>query len=159
MADTSFRKYLEEKIIQNPTLKQELEKARRAIGIAHQVYKLRKERGLTQKELAKQIGISQSNIARIESADYNHYTPATLYKVKRGLNVDLISSEQPNKLIADNSLSTFKRFNIAAGDSGGFSTLAIGTVNNVIRKETVDMMPRVESDSEASAGQFFYQRL
>lgn len=133
MSNTSFDKYLEEKIKKKPTLKEELEKVDRAVEIAYQIYSLRKKKGLTQSQLAKTIGVSQSNIARIENADYNHYTMRTLYKVAKGLDADLNifinSPEQTNKLIcAYNSFPTSQNF-IFAGTSGEYFLSGRATFN------------------------------
>lgn len=72
-----------------PFAKEEMEKAGKAIDIAYQIYDLRKISGLTQTELAKLVGTKQSNIARIESADYTGYTLKTLEKVTKALKARL----------------------------------------------------------------------
>lgn len=73
----------------DPTLKEDMEKAGRAWDIAFQMYDLRKKAGLTQTQLAKLVGTQQSNIARIESADYTGYTFKTLEKVAKALKARL----------------------------------------------------------------------
>ena len=73
----------------DPSLKEEMEKAGRAWDIAFQIYDLRKKSGLTQTQLAKLVKTSQSNIARIESADYEGYTFKTLEKVTQALKAKL----------------------------------------------------------------------
>lgn len=73
----------------DPSLKEDLDKAGRAWDIAFQIYDLRKQAGLTQTRLAKLVGTRQSNIARIESADYTGYTLKTLEKVTKALNAKL----------------------------------------------------------------------
>lgn len=81
---------LTEKLLkQDPSLKEEFEKADRAIDIAYQIYDLRKKAGLTQTQLAKLVHTSQSNIARIESADYTSYTWKTLEKITKALKARL----------------------------------------------------------------------
>lgn len=81
---------LTEKLLkQDPSLKEEFEKAGRAWDIAFQIYDLRKKSGLTQKQLARLVGTKQSNIARIESADYTGYTFKTLEKVTKALKARL----------------------------------------------------------------------
>lgn len=81
---------LEEKLLkQNPALKEEFERADRAWDIAFQIYDLRKKSGLTQTQLAKLVKTSQSNIARIESADYTGYTFKTLERVTKALKAKL----------------------------------------------------------------------
>lgn len=79
-----------EKILKkDPSFKEKLEKAGQAWDIAIQIYDLRKKAGLTQKQLAELIGTKQSNIARIESADYTGYTFQTLEKVTKVLKAKL----------------------------------------------------------------------
>ena len=81
---------LTEKLLkQDPTLKEEMDKADRAWDIAFQIYNLRKKSGLTQTQLAKLVKTSQSNIARIESADYTGYTFKTLEKVTKAFKARL----------------------------------------------------------------------
>src|SRR3990167_2410669 len=84
-----FDKYLEKALKRDPSLKERLEKADRAWDIAFQVYGLRKKAGLTQIQLAKLVGTRQSNIARIESADYTGYTFKTLEKITKALQARL----------------------------------------------------------------------
>lgn len=76
-------------IKQDPCFAGEMEKAGRAWDIAFQIYDLRKKSGLTQTQLAKLVKTSQSNIARIESADYTGYTFKTLEKVTKALKARL----------------------------------------------------------------------
>jgi len=81
---------LTEKLIkQDPAFKEELDKAGRAWDIAFQIYDLRKKSGLTQTQLAKLVKTNQSNIARIEAADYTGYTFKTLEKVTKALKAKL----------------------------------------------------------------------
>ena len=81
---------LTEKLLkQDPNFQERLDKADRAWDIAFQIYDLRKKSGLTQTQLAKLVKTSQSNIARIESADYTGYTFKTLEKVTKALKAKL----------------------------------------------------------------------
>lgn len=82
-------KLLEKWIKEDPSFQEKLDKAGRAWDLAFQIYDLRKKAGLTQTQLARLVGTSQSNIARIESADYTGYTFKTLDKVTRALNAKL----------------------------------------------------------------------
>ena len=92
---------LEEKLLkQDPTLAEEFERAGRAWDIAFQIYDLRQKAKLTQKQLAELVGTRQSNIARIESADYTGYTLKTLEKVTRALRAKMeirIVADEENK--------------------------------------------------------------
>ena len=47
------------------------EEVRRRIALASEIYKRRKELQLSQQELAKKVGATQSIISEIERADYN----------------------------------------------------------------------------------------
>lgn len=81
---------LTEKLLkQDPTFREEFEKADQAWDIAFQIYDLRKKAGLTQTQLAKLVGTRQANIARVESADYTGYTLKTLEKVTKALKARL----------------------------------------------------------------------
>lgn len=86
---TDFDQYVEEMIKKHPSLKEGLKRADRAWDIAFQIINLRERAGLTQKELAGLVGTKQSNIARIESADYTGYTWKTLEKITKALKARL----------------------------------------------------------------------
>lgn len=79
--DRTIEKVLKE----DPSFQKELDKADRAWDIAFQIYDLRKAAGLTQAQLAKLVGTKQSNIARIESADYTAHSLTTLDKIAKAL--------------------------------------------------------------------------
>ena len=79
--DRTIEKILKE----DPSFKDKLDRAGQAWDIAFQIYDLRKKSRLTQTQLAKLVRTSQSNIARIESADYTGYTFKTLEKVTKAL--------------------------------------------------------------------------
>ena len=81
---------LTEKLLkQDPSFQEELDRADRAWDIAFQIHDLREQAGLTQKQLADLVGTKQSNIARIEDADYTGYTLKTLEKVANALKAKL----------------------------------------------------------------------
>lgn len=92
-----------EKILkQDPSFAEELDKAGQAWDIAFQIYDLRKKARLTQKQLAELVGTKQSNIARIESAEYTGYTFTTLEKVTKALHARLeirIVSEKNKRIV------------------------------------------------------------
>lgn len=76
---------LEKILKEDPSFQEGLDKADRAWDIAFQIINLREKAGLTQKELAELVGTKQSNIARLESADYTSYTQKTLEKIAKAL--------------------------------------------------------------------------
>ncbi len=51
------------------------------MDVAEQVYALRIKAGLTQKELAKRVGTSESVICRLEDAAYNRHSLAMLRRI------------------------------------------------------------------------------
>ncbi len=82
---TNFDQYVEDMIKKHPSLKEGLKRADRAWDIAFQIMNLREKAGLTQKQLAELVHTKQSNISRIESADYTGYTWKTLEKITKAL--------------------------------------------------------------------------
>jgi len=72
-------------INKDPGVLKELKNLEPEYKIISQLITLRKEKKLTQKELAELIGDKQSNISRLESGDYNP-TIAKLKKIAECLN-------------------------------------------------------------------------
>ncbi len=58
-----------------------LQRERENLNIAEQIYNLRTELGLSQKQLADLVGTTQSVISRLEDADYNGHSLAMLRKI------------------------------------------------------------------------------
>lgn len=85
----SFDQYISKKILNDLSLRKDLEDAEQAVSIAQQLYDLRKNRGLTQTQFAKLIGVSQPNIARLESGDYKSYSLKTLNKAAVALKSEI----------------------------------------------------------------------
>jgi transcriptional regulator with XRE-family HTH domain len=86
MQKNSFDEYIAKEIQKKPGLEKDIRDAVQAFSIAQQLYDLRKSRGLTQAEFAKSIGVSQPNVARLESGDYKSYSIRTLNKAVAALN-------------------------------------------------------------------------
>jgi len=68
-----------------PSRQAELENARASAEVARRIYELRAEAGLTQKQLARLVGTSQSVIFRLESDDYEGHSLAMLRRVASAL--------------------------------------------------------------------------
>ncbi|MCL2662031.1 MAG: helix-turn-helix domain-containing protein [Oscillospiraceae bacterium] len=66
----SFREDLKERL-KDPDFAREYKALEPEYEIIKQIIMTRNEQNLTQKELAKRIGIKQSNISRLESGSYN----------------------------------------------------------------------------------------
>jgi transcriptional regulator with XRE-family HTH domain len=94
---TNFDKYVEEEIKKDPSLKEQLVKAEYAVDISIQLSRLRKLRELTQNELAELVGVSQSNIARLENSDYEGYSLNTLRKIAQALDARVKVSLMPEE--------------------------------------------------------------
>ena len=59
---------------------------RQNADIAEQIYIIRTQAGLSQKDLAKLVGTKQSVISRLEDADYSGHSMAMLRKIGTALN-------------------------------------------------------------------------
>ncbi len=63
-----------------------LEREREKLRIAGQIYALRTQASLSQAELAKLVGTTQSVISRLEDADYDGHSLNMLRRIARALN-------------------------------------------------------------------------
>ena len=72
-----------------------LEAERVHAQVARTIYELRKQAGLTQKELAKLIGTTQSVISRLEDADYEGHSLSMLSRIATALKQRLVFSVVP----------------------------------------------------------------
>ncbi len=71
-----------------PPTKEDLklsEAFREDFEIAQQVYDLRTDAGLTQKELAARVGTTPSVISRLEDADYDRHSMAMLRRIAKAV--------------------------------------------------------------------------
>lgn len=83
----NFEEYLK-KQLENNEFCEEYKALEPEYEIIKQILKARSELNLTQEELAKRIGIKQSNISRLESGNYNPSLDF-LKKVAQGLGKEL----------------------------------------------------------------------
>ncbi len=65
--------------------RQAIEKEREKLEIAQQIYDLRMQAGLTQKQLADKVGTTQSVISRLEDADYGRQSFGMLQRIARAM--------------------------------------------------------------------------
>jgi ribosome-binding protein aMBF1 (putative translation factor) len=70
----------------NPKAQKQLIIERQKAEIASEIYILREQAGLTQKQLAKRIGTTQSVISRLEDADYRGHSLEMLRRIAAALN-------------------------------------------------------------------------
>jgi transcriptional regulator with XRE-family HTH domain len=80
MKKTNFDRYLEEQM-RDPRFAARLKRAGEAWDVALQIAALRKQAGLSQKELARRLKTSQQQISRLESPDYEGHSLANLRRV------------------------------------------------------------------------------
>jgi ribosome-binding protein aMBF1 (putative translation factor) len=73
----------------DPDFRRAVQEAREELNVAQQIYDARIKAGLTQAELARKIGSHQSAVARMEDADYDSHSLATLRKIAHALGVEL----------------------------------------------------------------------
>ena len=77
---TNFDRYLDEQL-KDPTFAARFKEAGEAWDVAMQLASLRKESGLSQKELAQRAGTSQQQISRLESPGYAGHSMSMLRRV------------------------------------------------------------------------------
>ncbi len=96
MKKTNFDKYLEEQL-KDPEFAARFEQAGEAWDVALQIAALRKEAGLSQKELAKLLDIPQQQVSRLESPGYEGHSLSTLRRVAKVLHAHVRVSFEPEK--------------------------------------------------------------
>lgn len=79
----------------DPELQELYEEEKIKYQIALAIRELREESGLTQEDLAKRIGTSQSTIARLEDTDYEGYSLQTLQRIADALKCRLVVRLEP----------------------------------------------------------------
>jgi len=72
-----------------PGWKEGAKEERRKLAIGYLIYQARTGHGLTQKDLARRAGTSQSAISRIEDADYTGLKVETLQRIAEALGLPL----------------------------------------------------------------------
>lgn len=85
--NNDFQKYLENNL-NNAEFKKHFDEYGKQLEIAYQILQLRKKIKMSQKELAKKIGTTQSNVARMETGRQN-FTTNTLSQIALAFNRDL----------------------------------------------------------------------
>lgn len=74
--------------LQDPDFAREYEALRDEFKLAQEVIELRKQRNMTQRELAKKAGTSQPAIARLESGRYENVSMAFMKKIGKALGAE-----------------------------------------------------------------------
>jgi len=76
-----FQDYLD-KQLRNPRIRKHYNEYGKQLEIAYQILQLRKQRKISQAELARKIGTKQSNVARMETGQQN-FSTNTLQKIAK----------------------------------------------------------------------------
>lgn len=80
------RRYIKDQ----PERKASLQEERINAQVAQLIYDLRKDAGLTQQQLAKMVGTTQSVISRLEDSDYDGHSLTMLERIANVLNSRII---------------------------------------------------------------------
>ena len=87
-----FQEYLANQL-KNPEFKKYYEECGKQLEITYKILQIREQIGMSQKELARKIGTTQSNIARMETGEQN-FTANTLQKIasafSRNLKIEFV---------------------------------------------------------------------
>jgi ribosome-binding protein aMBF1 (putative translation factor) len=83
------REIVEQRIRKSATYRKTFTRTLHQIDLALLVREMREEAGLTQTELAKRAGTTQSVIARLEDAEYTGHSLATLERIALACGVAL----------------------------------------------------------------------
>ncbi len=98
---TNFDRYLEEQL-KDPGFAERFKKAGEAWDVALELATLRKESGLSQKELAKRVGTTQQQISRLESPSYEGHSLSMLRRVAEALgatiHIELLRGKQKKSM-------------------------------------------------------------
>ena len=86
-------KIIEEKANNNPEFAKAYEDVKNEYRIIQQVIKARKEKSLTQKELAEKVGVKQQEISRLENEKHTP-TLGNLIRILDGLDLELKIEEK-----------------------------------------------------------------
>jgi transcriptional regulator with XRE-family HTH domain len=88
MSITNFDRYLAEQL-QDRDFAERFARAGEAWDVALQIAALRKQAGISQKELAVRLNTSQQSVSRLESPAYEGHSLATLRKVAEVLDANV----------------------------------------------------------------------
>lgn len=80
---------LENEIKKDPELQKLYEEEQINVEVALAIREMRKRRGLTQEQLAKKIGTTQSVISRLEDADYEGHSMSMLQRIATALHYQI----------------------------------------------------------------------
>lgn len=99
MKQANCDRYLEEQLA-DPKFARRFERAGEAWDVALQLSALRRQAGLSQKELAKRVKTSQQQMCRLESPDYEGHSLSMLRRVARELRARVRVVIEPEEVVA-----------------------------------------------------------
>lgn len=91
---TNFDKYLRSQL-KNEQFAERFKRAGAAWDVSLKIAALRKQAGLSQRELASRLGTSQQQISRLESPDYESHSLSMLRRVATELNSEVQITFKP----------------------------------------------------------------
>ena len=97
MKRTNFDRYLDEQM-KDPAFAARFEQAGEAWDVGLQLAALRRQAGLSQKELARRLKTSQQHISRLESPAYEGHSLANLRRVAGALNARVRVVFEPEEI-------------------------------------------------------------
>ena len=89
--------WLDKVIHQSPAFQAQVEEELAAINVAQDLVVLRESRGLSQAQLANRLGITQSAIAQLESAQPKNVELRTLVRIAAALGAQVDVSFRPRR--------------------------------------------------------------
>jgi transcriptional regulator with XRE-family HTH domain len=94
MKRTNFDAYLDEQL-QDKDFAERFQRAGEAWDVALQIAALRKDAGVSQKQLASRLGTSQQQISRLESPAYEGHSLSMLRRVAKALHAQVRIAFEP----------------------------------------------------------------
>lgn len=88
------RNLLRKRFFNTPERQAGLRETRMQMDLGEKIRSVREDAGITQAELAKRIGTTASAISRIEDADYDGHSVATLQRIAEALDLRLVIDYQ-----------------------------------------------------------------
>jgi DNA-binding XRE family transcriptional regulator len=98
-AKSDFMQWLDRQLDKDPEFKRQVDEALNEARIEQDLVALREQRGLSQAQLAKRIGVSQPAVARLEAGRTKNLTLRTLarYAAAVGAQIKIEVTKQPAK--------------------------------------------------------------
>jgi transcriptional regulator with XRE-family HTH domain len=95
--------------LRDPQFMQEYAEAKEAWSLAIQLARLRRERGLTQAQVAEMAGTKQQNVARIENPDYSGHSLNLLRRIARAFGMVVRVAFVPPRVVVQEELGLANR--------------------------------------------------